>query len=76
MLSCLHSNIPSKHSSWKPDGGELKHYYRGGFIAGLWTEAISLISSRVNDMWSDTVVSLLRSFQDFLLYQSCQKITI
>lgn len=53
MLSCRHSNLPSKHSSWEPTGGELKHYYRGGFIACLRTKAISLISSRLtNPDWS------------------------
>lgn len=58
MLSCLHTNMPSKHSSWEPAGGELKHYYRRGFIAALWTEAISLISSRVTEPdWSGIIFS-------------------
>lgn len=53
MLSCFHSNLQRE-----PTGGELKHYYREGFIACLWTEAISLISSRLtNPDWSGIVSS-------------------
>lgn len=28
MLPSLHTNIPGKHPSWEPAGGELKHYYQ------------------------------------------------
>lgn len=65
-ISCLYSNIPSKHSSWEPAGGGIKHYYCGGFIADLWTEAISFISSRVTKPagvgFSFHVMFFLRSF--------------
>lgn len=58
MVACPHTNIPSKHSSWEPAGGELKHCYWGGFIAGLWTKAISLINSRVTKTdWGGIVFS-------------------
>lgn len=71
MLSCLHTNIRSKHSSWEPAGGEFKHYYRRGFIACLWTEAISLIISRVtkpdcNGIWSDRGLFMLLAYSGLL----------
>lgn len=79
MLRCLHSNCSSKHSSRSPDGCELKHYYGGGFTAGLRMEAIGLCCSTEPDRsatWSVTdfyFMSLLKGNFPYFVVLSLPK---